>query len=371
MRHVSDGRLRRVIDDPLILGTSDRRHFETCDACQARSAAMAADSQAIAGLLSTPAPPVDPDTAVRVLEQQGAQRRAPLPPVVRTLAARAQINPAPAIRTLAAAAIAAALVVGMVATGAAANLLTIFEPKQVTAVPVTVSELQGLQGLPDLSDYGTITITAHPLLQSVADAQAAAAQTRLQVRQPTSLPATVTGRAAFAVVSEGTGSFTFSAAKTRAAALREGKALPAMPASIDGSTLYLTVGPAIIESYGAGVEGSQMPSLLIVEATVPKVESSGVSVGQLENYLLLQPGISPALAAQIRAMGDPSQTLPIPIPVNMATSHPVTVQGEHGVAIGDSSGLGSAVIWVKDGVVYAVGGTLTENQVLQVANSLR
>jgi hypothetical protein len=41
------------------------------------------------------------------------------------------------------------------------------------------------------------------------------------------------------------------------------------------------------------------------------------------------------------------------------------------VAIGDSSGLGSALIWVKDGVVYAVGGTLTENQVLQVANSLR
>jgi hypothetical protein len=191
------------------------------------------------------------------------------------------------------------------------------------------------------------------------------------VLQPASLPATVTGPAVFAVVSQGTGSFTFSAAKARAAALREGKALPAMPANIDGSTLYLTVGPAIIESYGAGVAGSQMPSLLIVEATVPKVESSGVSVGQLENYLLLQPGISPTLAAQIRAMGDPSQTLPIPIPVNMATSHPVTVQGVHGVTIGDSSGLGSAVIWVKDGVVYAVGGTLTENQVLQVANSLR
>jgi len=104
---------------------------------------------------------------------------------------------------------------------------------------------------------------------------------------------------------------------------------------------------------------------------VPTVQSSGVSVRQLEDYLLQQPGISPELAAQIRALGNPSQTLPIPIPVNMANSHPARVQGMPGVVIGDSSGLGSAVVWVKDGVVYAVGGTLTEDQVLQVANSLR
>jgi len=360
-----------VIDDPLILGAEDRRHFETCEACRMRSAAMAADSQAITRMLSAPAPPVDPDAGLRVLEQHGTDRRAPLPPIVRTLAARVQINRAPAIRTLAAAAIAAALVVGMVATGAAANLLTIFEPKQVTAVPVTVGELQGLQGLPDLSDYGTMQIASHPLLQSVADARAAAAQTRLQVLQPTSLPATITGPAAFAVISQGTGSFTFSAAKARAAAQREGKALPAMPANIDGSTLYVTIGPAIIVSYGAGVQGRQIPSLLIAEGRVPTVQSSGVSVRELETYLLAQPGISPTLAAQIRAIGDPSQTLPIPIPANTATSHPVNVQGVHGVTIGDSSGLGSAVIWVKDGIVYAVGGTLTEAEVLQVANSLR
>jgi hypothetical protein len=143
-----------------------------------------------------------------------------------------------------------------------------------------------------------------------------------------------------------------------------------MPANIDGSTLYLTVGPAVVESFGVSA-GQQLPSLVIAQARVPRVQSTGVSVRQLEEYLLIQPGISPTLAAQIRAIGDPSQTLPIPIPANLATSHSVTVQGVQGVAIGDSSGLGSALIWVKDGVVYAVGGTLTENQVLQVANSLR
>lgn len=367
MRHVSDGLLRRVVDDPLILGAADRRHVDACEACRARLAAMVDDSQAVSRLLSTPLPPVDLPAARQRLIQRGALRGAPLPPLVRTLTARVQINRTPAVRTLAAAAIATALVVGMVVTGAAANLLTIFEPKQVTAVPVTATELQGL---PDLSAYGTVKVTTQPVLQPVADAQAAAAQTHLRVLQPATLPSSVTGVPGFAVLSQGSGSFTFSAAKARAAALRAGKPLPAMPANIDGSTLYLTIGPAVIESFGAG-SGGGLPTLIIAQGRVPTVQSSGVSVRQLEDYLLQQPGISPGLAAQIRALGDPSQTLPIPIPVNMANSHPARVQGMRGVVIGDSSGLGSAVVWVKDGVVYAVGGTLTEDQVLQVANSLR
>lgn len=367
MRHVSEGLLRRLVDDPLILGTAERRHLESCEACRAKSAAIAADSQAVGQLLASPLPRVDPDAALRSLAAQGAPHPAPLPPLARGLAARLQINPTPAIRTLAAVALAAALVVGLVVTGFAANLLTIFEPKQVTAVPVTATELQGL---PDLSAYGTIKVTQPPLLQSVADAQAAAAQTHLLVVQPATLPAGVTGGPAFAVLSRGSGSFTFSAAKAQALARQQGQPLPPMPANIDGSTLYLTVGPAVIESFGAG-SGSELPPLVIAEARVPTVQSTGVSVAQLEDYLLKQPGISPSLAAQIKAMGDPSQTLPIPIPVNMATSHPVAVQGVQGVMVGDSSGLGSAVVWVKAGVVYAVGGTLSEDQVLQVANSLR
>jgi hypothetical protein len=48
----------------------------------------------------------------------------------------------------------------------------------------------------------------------------------------------------------------------------------------------------------------------------------------------------------------------------------VTVQGVQGLAVGDSTGLGSVVIWEKDGIIYGVGGPLTEDQVLDIANSL-
>src|SRR5688500_20227886 len=113
------------------------------------------------------------------------------------------------------------------------------------------------------------------------------------------------------------------------------------------------------------------PQILCEQARSPVVQTDGATVDQLQIYLLQQSGISPQLAAQIRAIQDPSSTLPVPIPVDMATSKKVTVQGVEGIFVGDSTGLGSAVIWQKDGIVYGVAGTLTEQQVLAVANSLR
>ena len=43
--------------------------------------------------------------------------------------------------------------------------------------------------------------------------------------------------------------FTFSAAKAAAAAASTGKALPQMPAGMDGAKLTVTVGPAVGEIY--------------------------------------------------------------------------------------------------------------------------
>ena len=69
--------------------------------------------------------------------------------------------------------------------------------------------------------------------------------------------------------------------------------------------------------------------------------------------------------------GEPSSTLPIPIPIGQAAAKNVSVHGVSGLFVGDSTGLGSAVLWQQNGLVYVVGGTLTEAEVLAVANSLR
>ena len=91
----------------------------------------------------------------------------------------------------------------------------------------------------------------------------------------------------------------------------------------------------------------------------------------MESYLLAQPGITPQLKAAINAIGDPNTTLPIPIPVQYATSTTVTIQGVKGVALGDNTGVGSAVIWVKKGVVYAVAGSIKQTDAIEIANNLK
>ena len=77
------------------------------------------------------------------------------------------------------------------------------------------------------------------------------------------------------------------------------------------------------------------------------------------------------MAAAIRSIGDPTTTLPIPVPIEYATSSKVTVQGVQGVALGDNTGLGSGVIWIKDGNVFAVAGPLKQSDVLDVARNLK
>ena len=96
-----------------------------------------------------------------------------------------------------------------------------------------------------------------------------------------------------------------------------------------------------------------------------------MTVRQLENYLLSVPGIPAGVASEIRALGNPTQTIPVPIPVDLASGSSVNINGASGLLIGDSTGLGSAVIWQHNGVVYAIAGTVSSNEALAVARSTR
>ena len=96
-----------------------------------------------------------------------------------------------------------------------------------------------------------------------------------------------------------------------------------------------------------------------------------MTVTQLEDFILAQPGISPELKKAVEAIGDPSTTLLIPVPIEYANSTQVTVQGVDGVALGDNTGVGSGVVWVKDGFVYLVAGSLKQSDAINIANNLK
>jgi hypothetical protein len=269
-------------------------------------------------------------------------------------------------------------------SGVAGSILQIFEPKSVVAVPITQGDLTalntacaGLNLQECMGAYGTFVWTTQPQPKEVQSRSLASAAAGFAVLAPATLPASVTGDPRYGVVNRSSATFTFSADATRQSAARQNRTAPPLPANIDGSKLFITGGPAVIQIWGApagtpGASGAypDVPTLVIGQAKAPTVSSDGVTVDELRAYLLSQPGISPQLAAAIRAIGDPSSTLPVPVPAELAISHPVTVQGVQGLYVGDNTGIASAVIWQKDGMMFEVIGSFTESQALAIANSM-
>ena len=301
-------------------------------------------------------PPLDPDVGAALARLRGRA----------AVAEGRSAGPLRAPVKWAGAATAAVVVaVSLSLTGVADTIFQIFEAKQFTAVSVTPGDLQSLG---QLAAFGTVTWSTPPSPRQVASAFEASAATALAAPVVT-LPTGATGTATYAVLDHTTASFSFDAAKAAAAAAKVGRTPPPMPAGIDGSTLTFAGGPAIIVTYGAA---QSTPALVVAISKAPTVGSDRASIAQIQGYLLAQPGISPELAAQIRNINDPASTLPVPIPVGQAATKRVTVHGvSNGLFIGDSTGLGSGVIWQQNGLVYLVGGTLTESETLAVANSLR
>ena len=410
MRHLNDGTLRRMQDEPLSTSGAEKDHYQACAACRERAMTIAAEAERAGILLAVPESGIDTQAALRQLRRsaggQKAFRRTPWTVLGGLFASSGSRS----VRPVAALALALAMMVGLVATGVADNFVKVFEPQQFQAVQVQPSELKGL---PDLSQFGDMKFSKTPKFTPVADAAAAQSQSGLTLKTPAdgAIPDRAKGTPTYLVMSPLQASFTFSATKAQAWAAANNKTLPAMPAGLDGSTLSVSAGPGIIAVYGGsadlitkgaagasqgsarakvtpgaeaakpaapapgetggsgGLSTSQFPTMAVVEMTSPVVSSSGASVTQIEDYLISLPGFPPDLAAQIRAIGDPSTTLPVPVPTGQQ-SHQVDVNGAKGLFVGDSTGLGSGMVWTRDGVLYATVGTMTESEVTGVARSL-
>lgn len=368
MRHLSDGILRRIYDEPLALTAADQAHYDGCAQCQARFQSIANAARSSAVLLSVPSFEPQSAPALAALRRRISEdARRPVPWYQRWLDRNS-----PRMRPLAtpaiAIALAAALLTGVAVTGVSGFLTRIFEPTKIVAVQVSPSDV-----FPSsvLLDYGQIKwLPAPPNPQLVADAAAAHTQSGLPILLPASLPNGVSGPVSYAVVPTATASMTFDSASLQASAARKHVHVNPMPSNINGSTLVVNAGPGLIEAWGLAATSTemQMPTLVIAQTRVPTVDSTGASFTQIENYLLSQPGVPPDLAAQIKLIKDPSTTLPIPIPKGFATTESTTVNGAPGVLI--KAVLGAGVVWEKNGVIYAVGGQLTPDQVLAIATSL-
>jgi hypothetical protein len=370
VRHMNDGTLRRIVDEPLAMTAADQAHFDGCQACKARFDRIAGSARTTAELLSLPAFEADPAPALALIRLRITEAEAARPPRwYERWSERASARLRPYGRPVLVVALAAALLVTATASGLTLKAIRIVQPTAFTAVQVSPSDFANARNA--LLDYGQVKwLPAPPKTTVVSDAASAQSESGFTVLTPSSLPKGVAGPVSYAVISQATGSLTFDSHRLRDSAARAHVSVRAMPSTIDGSTLYVNGGPALIEAWGVAANGSfsGFPTLLIAQTRVPTVDSTKATAAQLEDYVLSQPGVPPDFAAQIRAIKDPSTTLPIPIPQGFATTENVQVNGVSGLLI--KTALGAGVVWVKNGVIYAVGGQVTPDQVVAIATSL-
>ncbi len=436
--HLSDGTLRRSIDEPFSLHPGQRTHLGACLRCEARATAIRSDAELAAGLLSAvPAPTSAPGPGLPGLAPAlpasppgplAPPAPAPRPPAAATRGALARLQPrlapsqgswrsgwlrdprrsARTTRWSAGIAGGAAVALMLVAAGVPQDFITIFQPSQLAPVAVSASDLTVLQ---DLSNYGDVSGVPSPTVTPATPAQARQA-TGVALPASVPLPSGIPTTPSYYVLGGGTVSFTFDEAKAQAAARQHGATLPPMPADISGSTLQLTLHPTLVAAYsvdlgalsdlaglgsvhqqggaaapstgsalGGGTSATPPPAapagdattlsgVVIVASRAPTVRSSGATAAEIEDYLLAQPGVPASLAAEIRALGNPSTTLPVPIPVDMTGAQQVTIGRDRGLLIGDQTGIGSLAVWLHSGVVYAVAGSISSTQVLQIADSI-
>jgi hypothetical protein len=367
VRHVPDGRLRRLIDEPFAVSDRDIQHAQSCARCCERAEKIANAARATHRFFD--APPLAEEPKVEARSRAALFARPSTRRALRVGRPRRWRLMGIPLSTGASAAVVGVVVAGV---AAAATLTTVFAPTQVAPLPVSKADLQQLTAFIGLNDraslggfptpsgsetlsFGTLSWTSsggESQVASLADAEAA---TGLSLVLPTTLPNGVGSVARYVAVPKVTATVTFNST--------------AGP-ELSGSSLVATLGPAIGVSYSGTGTATNIDPLAIFTAAQPIATSTGATTSQIEQFLLSRPGVPADLAGELRLFGNPQTTLPIPTPPG-ATSETTQIDGSSAVVLTDNSNAASAAIWEDhNDVVRAVVGLLDKEDLLSVAQQI-
>jgi hypothetical protein len=359
MRHPTDGTLRRLLDEPAGVADANREHVADCSLCLSGLAA-ARDDAAVVGAALDVELATDVDAAWRrlssALAAEGRPRAAAATPGRRWRAA---------LRSPRVAVVAVVALLAGAGAAAAADWLQIFRAEQIAPIRITQADLIKL---PDLSSYGELDLIKVPEVREVDDAAAAAARTGLSIPQVSELPRGVTGAPTFQVGGQVVGVFTFSAEQAAAVAADSGETFPPPPPGLDGSRFRLAAGPGLAMVWS---EARGVPAMVVARAVAPTADSSGIPFETARDYLLTLPSLPEDVASQLRRFSGDGRTLPLPVPAGELTSSEADVGGARATVLTSRDGTMAGVVWVRDGIVNAVAGSLSDDEVLSVARGLR
>jgi hypothetical protein len=263
----------------------------------------------------------------------------------------------------------------------ASQIFSFFRVQQFQTVHITQQDIQTLTSrpIPSLEDLGSLQTQPGRLQthDNLTETQAAQ-MVNFPILLPHYLPQGIPNNPDFAVIDGGHAAFTFNASQAHAYLMKNGYGDVSIPTNLDGATFEITTTPSVIIAYGDQTQ----TQFMVAEVPSPVITATGsASLEELRNFVLSLPGLPPQLVAQLRQIDLNSGVVPLPVPAGV-DSQSVTVHGTTGLLLTSSVSTtisdikkfpaGSAVVWQAQGIIYAIGGTVSDtNQLLKSANSLQ
>jgi hypothetical protein len=271
-------------------------------------------------------------------------------------------------------------------TGALAQqFLSIFRIQQFQVVQITKQDVSQLKNatMPTLNDLGTVSYQPNSFKMQQKLTQAQAAQlVNFSIQLPSTLPQGIMNEPTFGVIGSGHGTFTFDTKKARNYLSKNNYSNVQVPANLDGATYDLTSSAGLLIAYnGTNGEGKQ---LIIAKIPSPIVSATGkATLEDLRSFFLSLPNLPPEIVTQLQQINLSNGTVPIFVPPGCFKSYRESIHGTKGVVVSCSDvvassaenmrnfPLGSVVLWQLHGLVYAVGGVVSNvDQLLAVSSSV-
>jgi hypothetical protein len=386
--HLSPGEIRAYHDSQLEAAAVQRAeaHLAECQDCQSAARTALMQTRQVENRLSSlqlsTAKPMSTPEARACLEARLQQEKEP-----NTMWSKLTSRISrPAWVGLALVAVLAVSLAFPPVQAVANSFLKLFRVEQVRVVPVDTERLAGqmeqstrLEGL--FSESVKIEEGGEP--QEVSSAEEASAQLGLQVR----LPAALEDKPKIMVQPGGNVTFTIDLELMRAVMQEMNRPDIQLPDSLDGAVVKLEIPAGVVALYGdcqmeeRPMNDPDAPSEVnfpdctsFFQMPSPSVDAPpDLDVAQMGEIYLQVLGLTPEEAARFSSNVDWTSTFVIPVPRYSAEYKEVQVDGVTGTLIETAryGGQDFLLLWVKDGVIYALGGAGGADDALQIAASLK
>ncbi|UCH58822.1 MAG: zf-HC2 domain-containing protein [Anaerolineales bacterium] len=387
--HLKSGELRAYLDQELPSEQQDQlaAHLAACPECQLQLEALSQRAQVVSQQMTKLK--TSPNTTE--LSLKAAQERWHA-----HLAEKENLNmwkkvTSPAYRPVWAALgliviLACALAFPQV-RAAASNFLGLFRIQQFTVVQVNPDNLPEQLASSSQLEYllaENVQVEGHGEGQEVASAGEASQLAGIPVRLPASLES-----AKLSVQPGARVTFQVDLNKIRSVLTEIGLTDIELPDSLDGAAVTIDL-PTVVtalsgdcetdvetaRAHGYDPDSLNQPLLpkctALVQMTSPVVDApADLDIAELGAAFLQVLGMTAEEAAHFSQNIDWATTLVVPIPYYGTSYQDVKVDGANGTLILQERASQYLLMWVKDGIVYALSGQGSADTALQIANSLK